>query len=67
MCLFELVLRHSEMAKLSAGKLDKCVILPLGKDDIHLSMSKTCFLKSSMHLKFQAAWAAQIVSTEKIH
>ena len=29
------------MAKLSAGKLDKLVILPLGKDDIHFSTSKT--------------------------
>ena len=48
------------MAKLSAGKLDKPVILPLGKDDIHFSMSKTCFLKSSVHLKYQVGRAAVI-------
>lgn len=50
----------SAMVKLSAGKLDKCVILPLGKDDIHFSTSKTFFFKSSVHLKYQAGWAAQI-------
>lgn len=48
------------MAKLSAGKLDKLVILPLGKDDIHFSTSKTCFLKFLVHLKYQAGRVAQV-------
>lgn len=48
------------MAKLSAGKLDKLVILPLGKDDIHFSMSKPCFLKFLVHLKYQAGRVDQI-------
>lgn len=48
------------MAKLSAGKLDRHVNLPLGKDDTHLSMSKTCFWKSSVCLKYQACTVAQI-------
>lgn len=42
------------MAKLSAGKLDKLVILPLGKDDIHFSMSKPCFFKNSCAFKISS-------------
>lgn len=56
MCLFELVLRYSEMVKLLVGKLDKRVILFFGKNDIYLSMFKICFLKFSMYLKFRVVW-----------